>query len=104
MKPVEFESRFLGYACLSQDFIDAVDASTFGSKMPRAEWSDIGNMPTPVPKQHEQRDVADYLDRETARLNALKAKINSMIALLKERRIALIAAAVTGQIAVGDAT
>ena len=27
MKPVEVESRFLGYACLSQDFIDAVDAS-----------------------------------------------------------------------------
>ncbi|EQD28759.1 restriction modification system DNA specificity subunit, partial [mine drainage metagenome] len=34
MQPVEAESRFLRYVCLSRDFIDAVDASTFGSKMP----------------------------------------------------------------------
>ncbi len=104
MKPVEVESRFLGYVCLSQDFIDAVDASTFGSKMPRAEWSSIGNMPIPVPKRHEQRAVADYLDRKTTRLDMLKVKIQGAIALLTERRAALIAAAVTGQIAVEDDT
>ena len=49
MQPVETESRFLRYVCLSRDFIDAVDASTFGSKMPRADWDFIGNMPIPVP-------------------------------------------------------
>ena len=98
MKPAKVESRFLGYACLSQDFIEAVDASTFGSKMPRAEWGFIGNMPIPVPRRHEQRAVADYLDRETARLDALTVKIQSAVALLKERRASLIAAAVAGRI------
>ena len=104
MRPINVESRFLGYACRRQDFIDAVNASTFGSKMPRAEWGFIGNIPIPIPKQHEQRAVADYLDRETARLDVLKVKIQSAIALLKERRASLIAAAVTGQIAVEGST
>lgn len=45
-----------------------------------------------------QRAIADYLDRETIRLDTLEAKVNSTIALLKERRASLIAAAVTGQI------
>lgn len=50
-----------------------------------------------------QRAIADYLDHETTQLDTLKAKIHRTIALLKERRAALIAAAVTGQIAVEDA-
>ena len=96
MKPVEVESRFLGYACLRRDFIDAVDASTFGSKMPRAEWGFIGNMRVPVPHRRRQRAIADYLDRETARLDALVAAKERMLELLTERRQALIAATVTG--------
>ena len=49
----------------------------------------------PIPKQ---RAIADYLDRETARLDSLLAAKERSIALLKERRAALVAAAVTGQI------
>ena len=103
MKPVEVESRFLGYACLRRDFIDAVNASTFGSKMPRAEWGFIGNMRVPVPHRRRQRAIADYLDRETAKLDALLVKVRDTVTLLKERRAALIAALVTGQIDVGSA-
>ena len=103
MKPIQVEPRFLGYACLRRDFIDVVDASTFGSKMPRADWGFIGNMPVPVPDRHRQRAIADYLDRETARLDELAAKTRRTIALLKERRAALIAAAITGRIDVKSA-
>ena len=101
MKPVEVESRFLGYACLRRDFIDAVNASTFGSKMPRAEWGFIGNMHVPVPHRRRQCAIADYLDRETAKLDAIKVKIRGTVALLKERRAALVSALVTGKINVG---
>ena len=101
MKPVEVESRFLGYACLRRDFIDAVNASTFGSKMPRAEWSFIGNIHVPVPHRRRQCAIADYLDRETAKLDAIKVKIRGTVALLKERRSALVSALVTGKINVG---
>jgi type I restriction enzyme, S subunit len=95
MQPVEAESRFLRYVCLSRDFVDAVDGSTFGSKMPRADWDFIGNMAIPVPRIPQQRAIADYLDRETARLDALVAAKERVLGLLDQKRQALITRAVT---------
>jgi type I restriction enzyme S subunit len=101
MEPVEADARFLRYVCLWRDFIDAVDASTFGSKMPRADWDFIGNMSVPVPESARQRAIADYLDRETARLDALVAAKERVLGLLAEKRRALITRAVTRGIDVG---
>ena len=64
---------------------------------------DITNLCVPLPPLSQQRAIADYLDRETARLDELAAKTRETIALLTERRAALIAAAVTGQIDVEGA-
>ena len=52
----------------------------------------------PVPPQEEQRAVVEHIARETAKLDAVRAATERTIALLKERRSALIAAAVTGQL------
>lgn len=95
MEPRATESRFLRYVCLSRDFIDAVDASTFGSKMPRADWDFIGNMPIPMPNQTKQRAIADYLDRETAQLDALVATKEELLDLLAEKRRALVTRSIT---------
>jgi len=95
MQPTDFDARFLRYVCLSRDFVDAVDASTFGSKMPRADWDFIGNMPVPLPTLRRQRVVADYLDRETARLDGLVAAKECVLGLVAEKRRALITRAVT---------
>ncbi len=46
----------------------------------------------------EQEAIADFLERETARIDALVAKIRRAMDSLKEFRTALISAAVTGQI------
>ncbi len=45
----------------------------------------------------EQQAIAAYLDREAARLDDLKAKIETLLARLGEYRAALISAAVTGK-------
>lgn len=95
MHPVQVEPRFLRYAFLRRDFVDAVDASTFGSRMPRAEWDFVGNMPVPVPKRSRQCRIADYLDHETARLDALIAAKERGLGLLAEKRRALVTHAVT---------
>ena len=95
MQPVAAEARFLRYVLLSPEFIDAVDASTFGSKMPRADWDTIGNMAVPVPQPSQQRAIADYLDRETGRLDRLVAAKERVLGLLAEKRRALITRAVT---------
>ena len=95
MRPVDTEPRFLRYVFLWHRFVDAVDASTFGSKMPRADWDFIGNMSVPLPKCRKQRAIADYLDRETARLDAMVAEKERVLGLLTEKRRALITRAVT---------
>ncbi|HPT26236.1 MAG TPA: restriction endonuclease subunit S [Bryobacteraceae bacterium] len=55
----------------------------------------------PVPPMDEQRTIAEHITRETTKLDNLRAATERTIALLQERRAALIAAAVTGQIEVG---
>jgi restriction endonuclease S subunit len=51
-----------------------------------------------LPPPDEQRTIAVFLDRETARIDLLIAKIRDAIDRLKELRTALISAAVTGKI------
>ena len=51
-----------------------------------------------VPPRGKQRAVATFLDRETARIDALVAKLQETIERLKAYRLALISAAVTGNI------
>lgn len=63
----------------------------------------LGKFRIPVPELSEQLAIAAFLDREIAKLDKLKLDSQCSIALLKERRSALIAAAVTGQIDVRQA-
>ena len=49
----------------------------------------------PVPATSEQRAIADFLDRETARIDALVARKERLIELLQEKRASLITRAVT---------
>ncbi len=55
------------------------------------------------PAYPEQQAIADYLDRETAKLDALVAKIETAVERLREYRSALITAAVTGKVDVRSA-
>lgn len=65
----------------------------------------LGALRVPRPPLVEQRDIADRLDQETARIDALIAKAEEFISLARERRAALITATVTGQIDVaGEAS
>lgn len=57
----------------------------------------------PLPPLSEQKEIVDHIARETAKLDRVRAATERTILLLKERRAALIAAAVTGQIDVGAA-
>jgi type I restriction enzyme S subunit len=56
-----------------------------------------------MPATHEQSQIVAFIESETQCLDALKAKSVRVIELLKERRSALIAAAVTGKIDVRQA-
>ncbi|MHB8708000.1 MAG: restriction endonuclease subunit S [Desulfuromonadales bacterium] len=95
LREKDFLPRYLFYYLLSRDFINIVDSSTYGSKMPRASWDFIGNLPALLPTPDEQAAIASFLDRETARIDVLIAKKQRLIELLQEKRTALISQAVT---------
>ena len=52
----------------------------------------------PVPPLDEQQQIIEHISTETAKIDRLRTTTEDSIALLKERRAALIAAAVTGQL------
>ena len=54
----------------------------------------------PVPPLPEQRAIVAHISAETAKLDGLRAATERTIGLLKERRAALIAAAVTGKLSI----
>ncbi len=87
--------QFLLDVILTPQFIDQVNAETFDAKMPRANWDTISSISIPIPPLSEQRTIADYLDRETAKLDALIAAKERLLNLLAEKRRALITHAVT---------
>ena len=87
--------EFLELLMRSKQVIDAVDASTFGAKMPRANWDFIGNMPCPVPPTDEQAAIVRYLDDAEQRIRAYVSAKERFIALLEEERQAVIHQAVT---------
>lgn len=64
---------------------------------------DVASLRIPVPPLDEQRAIVEHIARETAQLDAVRAATERTIALLKERRSALMAAAVNGQLDVGAA-
>ena len=88
------------YGGLASEFIDVLSQ---GSTVSHFNMGDIGNIPLLLPPTDEQQRIVEFLDAETAKLDALKAEAQRGIELLKERRNALIAAAVTGKIDVRNA-
>lgn len=96
MRPISgTDSRFAQYQILNRTFIDIVDGSTFGSKMPRASWEFVGGMVVTTPPISEQVQIANFLDRETAKIDALVSEQRRLMDLLKEKRQAVISHAVT---------
>ena len=95
MRPTLLEPRYLLYSVLNPSFIQVVDGSTYGAKMPRASWEFIGNLPQPAPSPPEQKRIADFLDNKLARLDELARKKKRQLALLAEKRQALISHVVT---------
>jgi len=87
--------RFAQYQLINREFIAVVDGSTFGSKMPRAGWEFLANMPLVCPGTEEQSAIAAFLDCETGKIDTLIAEQEKLLTLLAEKRQATISHAVT---------
>ena len=91
-------SQFAERLFISSEFIDAINSSTYGTKMPRVNWEYFSSMSIPLPPKHEQIQISNYLVTAIEEMDELIATSINAVDLLEERRSALISAAVTGQI------
>jgi type I restriction enzyme S subunit len=91
MRPsIGMDGRFVQYQILNREFISIVDGSTFGSKMPRASWEFVGGMPVTRPPLPEQTAIAEFLDRETGKIDELVVEQRRLMELLNEEIVSLV--------------
>lgn len=91
----EVTSGFAAYALRSPYFVERVVANSTGVSFPAINESVMSAFDLAVPPESEQLAIAAFLERETARIDALIAKKQQLIELLEERRTAIITRAVT---------
>ena len=91
---------YMEHTLRSRPMIDAVHSSTFGAKMPRANWQFIGTMPIAVPPVTEQTAIARFLDHAGQHIQHYIDAKQRLIALLEEQKRAVVHEVVTGQVEV----
>lgn len=94
--------KFLKFFMLSEKFIDYVNSSTNGTKMPRANWDFIGSISIFLPHIKIQHEIVEYLDSAVLKIELIINKQKSLIEKLKEYRASIISHAVTGKIDVRE--
>lgn len=80
-----------------------LDSYTFGATIKTIGMGDVKTLTTPVPPIQEQVEIVQVLDTKLCQIDLLSCEATRAIDLLKERRTALISAAVTGKIDVRNA-
>jgi len=90
-----FDANYCKYALREPEFLAEVERRSVGVSYPAINALDLASIQVHVHDLYRQRAIADYLDRETARLDALVAAKERVLRLLAEKRRALITRAVT---------
>ena len=86
---------FLFYLFASSYMEQTIQRTKGGMGVPHLFQADLNKFYMPLPAFVEQTQIAAFLDRETAKIDALVAEQRRLMALLKEKRQAVISHAVT---------
>jgi type I restriction enzyme S subunit len=91
-------SRFLSYWLSTDSIQKMVLLGSVQSAQPNLSMEDLGNLPVVLPPLQDLQRVMKFLDEYSKQNRRLLSSADRLIALLQERRSALISAAVTGKI------
>jgi len=96
----DVEPRFLHYLLRSTTYLQ--ELTRISKWMPPSQfdisWEDLRLLPTLLPSKNVQQAIADFLDAETARIDALIAKKRRLSTKLRERRAAIMLSGVAGKL------
>jgi type I restriction enzyme S subunit len=91
------------YLLITSDGVVAeLSLESKGSTMDNLNTETLGRIRLPIPPTEEQQKIIEYVHAVSGKFQKLVDKADSAIALIRERRTALISAAVTGKIDVRD--
>ncbi len=91
------DARYYKYLFVSCGFVNIVDISTYGTKMPRANIEYIKNIKIPNPDIVEQKNIADFLDSKCAEIDAVIEDKQKQLETLEEYKKTMIYEYVTGK-------
>ena len=99
VRPKSYESNaFLDYVIKALRAAGYIASLSSHASLPSFSAEKLAAIRYGRPPVSEQGAIVEYLDHETTKIDVLAAKAREMIDVLKERRQALISAAVTGKI------
>ena len=101
----KIDPTFANYMFLARPYVEKfmLASMSVGDIQRQIKWPHLRIVPVVVPSVTEQREIAERLDSEGKRIDDLITLTERSIDLLREKRAALITAAVTGKIDVRDA-
>jgi type I restriction enzyme S subunit len=104
LRPIEdWDPRFVAYVLRTYRDVGFIDIVCNLATIPHLTAEKLRGLRVPVPDPVEQRRISDRIELQGAKVDALIERAERFIELARERRSALIAAAVTGQLDVGVA-
>ncbi len=99
----KIDSRFLYRVIQSNPFVETVQAASTGVSYPAINPSALGSLKVPLPEINNQKAIAAFLDRETARIDQLIEKKERFLELIEAKRRTLVAKIVDGSLLHGEA-
>ncbi len=90
-----YDTRYLYWILKSKVFSQYIELTSYGSTISHLYQNVFVEFLFPLPDRHMQLSISRYLDHKTTQIDALIAKKQRQIELLKEKRSSLITEAVT---------
>ena len=102
LKNIQVFPKYLYYQTTCRFIKESFDIEQTGSTTPTISQEKINEFPIIEPPVSEQKQIVDYLDEQTQKIDSTIEKETKRIELLKEYRQSLISDVVTGKIDVRD--
>src|SRR5690625_297073 len=102
IRPMKIFPHWLAQFIKSKFFKHQIQQAQTGAAREGLNFEELSKFIVLLPSEEEQDEIANYICGETKKIDALIQEAEKAIELMKERRSALISAAVTGKIDVRD--
>ncbi|NPD86434.1 restriction endonuclease subunit S [Lentimicrobium sp. L6] len=102
VRPRKIDSDYLSFLLRSKYFVEKVVSLSVGVSYPAINASVLARIKIPIPPTEEQKEITQYLKKETESIDKIVGLTEKHIDKLKEYKTAIISAAVTGKIKVSE--